>query len=138
MINKTTMIERAKQKRDLQLSTSFFWKVSSNKLDQARGVEECEDIHREPHLTSSHESGRENRHGSLLPEVSGGTTVRPCPTPSCDLLKSHKSHPQMLEYPHFGKHLPANPEGALYYFLVGNHSLRLGGAECLSFFDLHS
>lgn len=56
MINKTTMIERAKQKRDLQLSTSFFWKVSSNKLDRARGVEECEDIHREPHLTSRNEA----------------------------------------------------------------------------------
>lgn len=58
--------------------------------------------------------------------------MRPCPTPSCDLLKSHKSHPQMLEHLHFGKHLSANPEGALYYFLVGNHSLRLGRAECLS------
>lgn len=58
--------------------------------------------------------------------------MRPCPTPSCDLLKSHKSHPQMLEHPHFRKQLSANPEGALYYFLVGNHSLRLGGAECHS------
>lgn len=56
MINKTTMIEREKQKRDLQLSTSFFWKVSSNKLDRAGGVEECEDFHREPHLTSRNEA----------------------------------------------------------------------------------
>lgn len=30
----------------------FFWKVSSNKLDRFRGVEECFPFHREPHLTS--------------------------------------------------------------------------------------
>lgn len=51
-INKTTMIERAKQKWDLQLSTSFFGKVSSNKVDLVRGVEECLVFHREPPLTS--------------------------------------------------------------------------------------
>lgn len=50
------MIERAKQKWDLQLSTSLFWKVSSNKLDRDRGVEECEDFHREPRLTSRNEA----------------------------------------------------------------------------------
>lgn len=40
-INKTTMIERAKQKCELQWSSSFFGKVSSNKVDLVRGVEEC-------------------------------------------------------------------------------------------------
>lgn len=35
------MIERAKQKCELQLSSSFFGKVSSNKVDLVRGVEEC-------------------------------------------------------------------------------------------------
>lgn len=35
MINKTTMIERVKHKCGLQLGTSFFRKVSSNKLDGA-------------------------------------------------------------------------------------------------------
>lgn len=39
-INKTTMIERVKQKWDPHLN-AFFWNVSSNKLDIAAEVEEC-------------------------------------------------------------------------------------------------